>query len=163
MRPGGRYRRRGSASGGFGLVELLIVVLFIGILVRFALPVYHGLALQARAERALEAVDELRLAAFSYNADTGRWPADVSGGVLPPELEPYLDEGFSLEREDFTLDWDHWTLPEGAPGNPEVTLLLGITVATGDRAVGQALVERVGDAIARFTLDGRYTFILAAP
>lgn len=155
--------RRGSSSrAGFALVELMIVVMLIAILARIALPAYQGLVLQARAAQALGDINAVRLAAFSYNVETGRWPPDVNRGIVPPELEPYLNDGFSFDREGYRLDWDNWMLPDGTPRHSDTNVLLGISVATQDAALGQALLNLVGDAIARYTISEHYTFILAA-
>lgn len=155
-------RRRGSSNqAGFALVELLIVVLFLAILARVAIPGYQSLLLQERAAQALGDIKAVRLAAFSYNVQTEKWPADARKGVLPPELRPYLPEGFSFQREGYFLDWENWTLPDGKPKHEGTAVLLGVSVATEDAALGQALVNLVGEAIARFTISDHYTFILA--
>lgn len=143
-------------------MELLIVLMIVAILARMSLPVYHKLVLQARAGDAAGEIDAVRLAAFSYNEETGLWPRDVSGGVVPPELVPYLDEGFSFEREGYRFDWDNWTLPDGAPKHSEIEVLLGISMATYDAALGQAVLELVDETVTRFTVAEHYTFIVAA-
>lgn len=139
----------------------MIVVTIVGILARIALPGYHSLMLRARAAQALGDINAIRVAAFSYNVETGQWPADVARGIVPPELEPYLGEGFSFAREGYLLDWDNWILPDGTPLYPDTDVLLGVSIATGDAALGHALVDLVGESVARFTISEHYTFILA--
>ncbi len=145
---------------GFGLLELMIVIMIVGIIARIAMPVYQNLVLRARAAEALAQIDAIRLAAFTYNSQTGQWPADTDLGVVPPELGPYLGEEFSFVQSGYDLDWDHWTLPDGTPGHSGTDVLLGVSVATANAALGEALVSLVGDSAARFTIEGHYTFII---
>lgn len=152
----------GANRPGFGLVELMIVVMIIGILARISLPAYHNLILHARATQLVGEIHAIRVAVYSYNVETNRWPEDTQAGVVPPELEPYLGDGYSFVRDGYTLDWDNWILPDGTPKHPDTGTLLGISVSTSNTALGQALLELVGDAVARYTLNDHYTFILAA-
>lgn len=162
--PRSRVKPRGSAWStrrqGFGLLELMIVVMIVGIMARIALPAYQNLVLRARAVEALGDINAIRLAAFTYNSRTGQWPADVNRGIVPPELTPYLGEQFSFVRAGYNLDWDNWMLPDGSPGKSETNVLLGISVATTNPALGEALVSLVGESAARFTIAEHYTFII---
>lgn len=150
----------GIRRAGFGLVELMMVVMIVGILARIAMPSYQTLMLRERAAEAVGDINAIRVAALSYNARTGQWPADVNPGILPSELGPYLGEQFSFVRTGYSLDWDHWRLPDGSPGRPGVDVLLGVSIATEDAALGEALVDLVGESTARFTIAEHYTFII---
>lgn len=147
---------------GFGLVELMIVIMIMGILVRIALPAYHHIMLQARATQALGHINTIRLAAYSYYAAHGEWPPDVNRGIVPPELTPYLGQEFSFQREGYLLDWDHWVLPDGTPSRPETGVVVGVSIASPNPALGEALVGLVGRSAARFTIDEHHTFIIEA-
>lgn len=151
-------RRKGRP--GFTIVELLIVLLIVAILAGLAVPAYGKISLRARATAALADIEAIRTAAFAYNADTNRWPADVSRGIVPPELKPYLGEGFSFERGSYLLDWDNWGL--GNADRSGRTVLLGVSLVTSEEALGDALVNLVGDKAAAFTIGEHYTFIIAA-
>lgn len=143
------------------LVQLVLVLLLVAILARVSLPVYHAVALRVRTASAVTAIDAVRDAARSYNAATGQWPADARGGVVPPELRAYLGEAFRFDRRSYRLDWENWHLPDGRPDRPDATVVLGVSIATENAALGQALRKVVGDSVPSFTLGDRYTFILA--
>lgn len=146
---------------GFTLIELMMVVLVVAILARLALPAYQGLVLKARAAEALGDINAVRVAAYSYNADTNGWPADVNRGTLPPELEPYLGEDFSFDREHYRLDWDNWMMPDGSPKNGS-GVLVGVSMVTDNEALGNALVELLGENTATYTISEHYTFVVLA-
>ena len=147
---------------GFTLVELLVVILLLGILARLAIPAYQSVTLRARAAAALSEIKTVQLAAYSYNIDTGQWPPDVSRGVTPPELDPYLNDPEAFVGDGYLLDWDNWILPDGSPLHPETGILLGISLVTADERLGQALVDLVGGGAAEFTIGEHYTFVIAA-
>lgn len=143
------------------MVELAVVVLVVGILARIAMPAYHNIVYRARAAAALGDLETIRLAAFEYNTDTGGWPADRYPGEVPPELEPYLGEGFTFDREHYQLDWENWILPDGTPKHPNTGVLLGVSITTSDPHLGGALEALVGTQ-AHYTLNSNYTFIIAS-
>jgi type II secretory pathway pseudopilin PulG len=147
---------------GVTLVELLVVVLMVSVLVRIALPAYHKITIRAQAAAILSEIDTIRLAALDYYADHDRWPADVSHGVTPPELAPYLDDDFSFRGERYVLDWGNWSLPDGTPDDPEASALVGISLVTADALLGETLVALAGPNTVQYTIAEHYTFIIAA-
>lgn len=151
-----------TARPGFTITELLIAVLVIGILFRIATPAYARYMYMARAARVIAEIHAVRVAAYAYNADTGGWPADVSRGIVPPELVPYLGSGFSFDRDTYLLDWDHWVLPDGTPSRPETGTLVGVSLTTADPAFGAAFVELLGENTARATIEDHFTFVIIA-
>ncbi|HUG39337.1 MAG TPA: prepilin-type N-terminal cleavage/methylation domain-containing protein [Longimicrobiales bacterium] len=147
---------------GFTLVELLIVVVLVGLIVRLAIPSYQRYVLTARAAAAISEIETVRLAAYTYHSDALEWPADVDRGIVPPELVPYLGDGFSFTGDHYMLDWDNWTLPDGSPSEPETGVLVGISMTTADKRLGSAFVRLLGDGAARATIDEHYTLVVVA-
>lgn len=147
---------------GFTLVEILVVLFVVAILARIAMPVYHELSFRARAAAALGELQAIRAAAYQYHADTNTWPADSYPGELPVELAPYLGPGFSFSRDRYELDWENWILPDGTPKHPRTGVLIGISVVTPERRLGEALEALVGTSRAHYTLGDNYTFIIAS-
>lgn len=156
----GRMRR--AARPGFTLVEVLVVVLLLGIIVRVATPAYQRVLLRARAAEALSNIQSVRIAAYAYHTDHNEWPPDYDPGIRPPELEAYLGPQFPFESDAYQLDWENWVLPDGAPKHPETGVLLGVSITTRNAELGQALVSLVGESMAHYTLGNNYTFVIAA-
>jgi prepilin-type N-terminal cleavage/methylation domain-containing protein len=150
-----------ARRAGFTLVELLVVVLILSILVRIALPSYRQITLRASAAAIMGDISVVRHAAFNYFADHGHWPPDVNRGVTPPGLVPYLPDGFTFRGEGYNLDWDNWTLPDGTPKHSGVKVLVGISVATTNPALGEAFLAVLGGAAAH-TLGEHYTYVILA-
>ncbi len=147
---------------GYTLVELMVAAIMVGILARIAMPLYQNMTYRARAAATLGDLNAIRVAAYAYNTDTNRWPADAQPGEVPPELVPYLDDGFTFTRSHYQLDWENWVLPDGTPQHPDTNVLLGISIVTSDARLGHALEEVVPGNGVRFTLGSSYTFIIAS-
>lgn len=145
---------------GVSLIELMIGMLLVAILARIAMPAYERITIRAHAAAALGDIQAVRAAVYSYNADTNAWPPDTGPGVTPPELEPYLGEGFSFEREQWQLDWENWVLPDGTPKHPGTGVLLGVSITTQDDLLGATIEDLVGSSTAHYTLGDNYTFVM---
>ncbi len=78
--------RTESATRGFTLVEILIVVVILGILSAAVVPAFGGVTDDSRQGAFIESLHGMTEACEMYRARTGQYPADTSSGVFPPEL-----------------------------------------------------------------------------
>ncbi len=78
--------RRGHASRGFTILELMIVVTIVGILATLAVPSYHGSVLRAREAALRQDLFTMRDVLDQHRADKGAYPESleelVSAGYL---------------------------------------------------------------------------------
>ncbi len=83
----GRMR---SATAGFGLVEVMMVVLIVSFLALAALPAF--LRVQ-RKSRSTAVINDLRAFASAFDAyaqEVGQFPPETKAGVLPPAMSDRL-------------------------------------------------------------------------
>ena len=145
---------------GSTIVEVTTVLLIASIITRIAIPQMQDILTQARATEIRATFSVVEDAATRLSVENSAWPEDADAGVVPPELLGNLPPGFSFDRGRYQLDWENWALPEGIPSDSTVRGLIGISVTTSDRSLGQALL-RVIPANAKFALGETYTFIFA--
>lgn len=146
-----------SRRRGYTLIEILIVASIIGILTGLITPQYRHVRKKAQAARIVGDFHAIRIAAFSYHADSRRWPRDVSRGVVPPEMRPYLPGNFSFSKPEYVFDWENWVSVDlRQTGQGEV---LGISVVTSDRELLQEVGNLLGDALTMDLGDRRTFFI----
>ena len=116
-----------ASSGGFTLLELMVVVAILGILSAFAIPSYQGYLTQARQAALRSAVQSMTVPQSLYQAEQGTYsgqgwrPGDgaTETGWLPPD-----------GADTFT-----YTLRAGADG---------YSVSVTDPASGESLVVDFG-------------------
>jgi len=78
--------------GGFGLIEMLVVIGAISILVGIALPAYNGYREKAKIAEAMKVLKDIEVAIITLAADSGEWPGHQNLGVI--------NNGASNEIED---------------------------------------------------------------
>ncbi len=155
-----RTPRVGSERKGFTMVEMLTVAVVMGTLARVGTPTFHEVLLRARAAAVAGDFETVRVAVLNYYADHLEWPDDGYTGQVPGGLEPYLPDNFSFVRQGYRFDWENWALPSGLPEHPERGVLLGISIVTSDRELGQAVVDLFGRNMPHYTLGSTYTFVI---
>ncbi len=83
-----------GVSGGFTLIEVLLVVLLIGILVAVAYPFYKGYREKARILQAVNDITAIASVASNYWNDNRAYPAGLAdigmAGKLDPWGRPYV-------------------------------------------------------------------------
>jgi prepilin-type N-terminal cleavage/methylation domain-containing protein len=139
---------------GFTLVEMMVVMVVIGLLASIVTLKYIDLSRTAYAAKVVGEFTTIRLAAYNYEADHNNvWPADVAGGVTPPEMIPYLPQGFSFVAPTYTLDWENRS-PSLIPFE------LAITLTSSDPALMNALRQNLGNNAPYFFSGDQLTYVL---
>ena len=67
--------------------------------------------------------------------------------MIPAELEDYLPQGFTFSGDGYQLDFESWSLPGGLPGDPNTTILIGVSVVAVEDDLGSAIAEFLAGAI----------------
>ncbi len=154
-----QVERRDSRRGGFTLIELLSVVSIVGILAGLAIPNMQNVVFRARATEAAADMEVVRVATLNYQADMMSWPAEAATGAIPAGLEAYLPEGFTFSRDGYQLDFESWSLPSGLPGDPNTTMLIGVSVVVAEDDLGSAIAEFLSGAIV-FSVGNTHTIVI---
>lgn len=145
-------RRADADRHGFTLIELLVVVLILGLLTTLGMLRFADLRNTARTSQVAGDIRVLTVGAYNYFADHEEWPPEVGPGVVPPGLEPYIP-GFSLEKPEYTLDWDNLGLG-GA------NFMVGVTVTSSDATFMEKLERNLGSKYPYFKAGGSLTYII---
>ena len=101
--------RRGEASAGITLIELLIAVVIVGIIAAFATPNYLSHVQNARAERAMQLLEEIAIRQEIYKAANGKYAQDLGGlGYTDLNIGTYTvntvtQEGCSIDADCLAL------------------------------------------------------------
>jgi type IV pilus assembly protein PilA len=86
--------RSRSASRGFTLIELMIVIAILGILMAIAIPAYSDYTIRAQVAEGITMVGDLKLRIAEFQRARGRFPRDNgNAGVAAPEhlIGNYVD------------------------------------------------------------------------
>ncbi|MBN2582037.1 MAG: prepilin-type N-terminal cleavage/methylation domain-containing protein [Planctomycetes bacterium] len=157
-------RRAGSASGGFTIIEILIVVVILGLLAAIVMTLFGDSREEARQIAFISDVEIFGNAARVYWVRTGEHVAAADAGVVPVGWESYIDH----------RKWQR-TTPIGGAWDTEldtfgVKSALGVDFANGggedqDDTYMSEVDSRFDDgdlATGRFRrlAPGRYYFIL---
>ncbi len=65
-------------SGGFTLIELMIVIAIVAILVAIAVPAYQEYSIRAKISECMVGAAPAKLGISEFISTTGNWPQDVS-------------------------------------------------------------------------------------
>jgi prepilin-type N-terminal cleavage/methylation domain-containing protein len=145
---------------GFTFVELMTVIIVLGLLASLAILKYIDLTHRARTAQAAGDLEAVRIAAYGAWYETGKWPAEVGAGVVPPELVQYLPRGFTFQRNDYTLDWENFAPPNGGP---TAGMQVGVVVTTNNVRLEHALENALGNKLPFVDVGGVLTFIIVGP
>lgn len=143
---------------GFSLIELLLAVTIVGLLAGIALPNLQVVRLRAQAAEISGAMDVVRIATQQHAGDDFTWPAEVGQGVVPPELVPYLPDGFTFQGNGYELDYENLS-PVVIPGDPNTNRLIGVAVIADTDELSAAIVEFFGGVIV-YSFGRKHTVII---
>lgn len=76
------YLNKSSRSGGFTLIELMIVISIVAILVALAVPAYQEYNIRAKVTECMVGAAPAKLAVSEYMSTTGNWPPDMDTAAL---------------------------------------------------------------------------------
>lgn len=145
---------------GFTFAELMIVLLVITILAGMMVMRYIELKHRALAAQATSDMENVRLAAFTKFYDTGSWPSDPGQGVVPPELVPYLGNGFSFSKPEYKLEFENFAPPGGGPS---ATYQIAIRFSSSNQALVNTMLQVVGDRSPYIVLGNDVAVVLVGP
>ncbi len=131
----------------------------VGILASLAIPNLRSMTFRARATEVAGDLEVVRVATVSFNGDAHTWPADAAQGVIPPELNGYLPDGFSFQGNGFELKYEHFNLPGGLPGDPNTTQLIAVSVTVETEELSNAVVELLGGSLV-FSVGSTHTVVI---
>ena len=80
---------RNIGQQGFTLIELMVVVAIIGTLAAIAVPNYLGYLETAKFSQVIADLKGVELAAFSFQAENGRFPATLVEAGLGNPVDPW--------------------------------------------------------------------------
>jgi prepilin-type N-terminal cleavage/methylation domain-containing protein len=145
---------------GFTIIELLMTLTIVGLLSSIAVPKFRDVRRRASAAQIMGDFTVLRHAALSFYADSQYYPEETGAGEIPPNLTKYLPQGFSMKRDQWELDYEHWDTKTASAlttsGN-----LIGVSFSTPDTALGRTAMVLMGNN-PNFTMGTKYTFLLSS-
>lgn len=145
------------ARSGFTLVELMVAVTICSVLAAIAVPKYREMRRRATAAQIMGDFDVMRHAALSFYVDSQYFPEEPSGSTIPPGLVKYLPTGFTMEKPDWTMEYENVAMTEG--GVTKSSQIVGVTFATPDTNLGRTAMKLIGNAPS-FTTGTKYTFLI---
>ncbi|MGH7512841.1 MAG: type II secretion system protein [Gemmatimonadales bacterium] len=145
---------------GFTFVELMTVLIVLGLLASLAILKYIDLTHRARAAQAAGDLEAVRIAAYGAWYETGHWPPEVGPGVIPPGLAQYLPSGFTFQRNEYTLDWENFSPPNGGQ---TAGMQVGVVVSSTQPRLQLALENALGNKLPFVNVGGNLTFIIVGP
>ena len=146
-----------NRRAGFTLVEMLVVMIFLGLLTSIGLLKYIDLRATARTAAMVADFQSVTLASFNYYADREEWPAEAGPGQVPNGLNPYLPgalvDGF--DRTHYVLDYENIQIDD--------TPLIAVALTTTDTRLFNKLVAGYATRAPFFMNGSKLSYLIAGP
>jgi type IV pilus assembly protein PilE len=139
--PGQNLRKR-AASGGFTLVELMLVVVIMGVLLAVAFPSYIDSVRKGRRAEGIAALTALQQAQERFRANKSAYgnlnvPADAATLNDAPRLSKSANERYTLEVDDLTgTTYTLTATATGAQASDTACVKLGVKANGGNLRYG---------------------------
>ena len=124
-----------SRSSGFTLIEIMIVVVIIGVLASFAIPIFMKVRQQSFASAIVNNFRVYRAEFEMFAMAEGDWPPDADPSVVPAGMDGRLNRLWEDTTGGESWDWERNSAAVEA----------GISLQ-GDRAV-PAVMERIDEIL----------------
>lgn len=103
-------------SGGFTLIELMIVIAILGILLAIAIPAYQDYTVRSRVSEGINLAASPKLAVSEYVQTSGTWPADnAEAGYNAPVTDLVDDIQITASGENGIITVTYATDADGIP------------------------------------------------
>lgn len=145
---------------GYSFIELMVVMAFIGLLTRLAIPRYSDMKRRALAASIIGDVHAVRVALFTRYAEIQAFPPDAGPGTIPADLVDYLPKGFQFTHPDYQYDYEVWQLAGGTPGDPQQETMIGVAVTVNDVRLANQLVFTASKGYGPFQSGNKVTFFV---
>ena len=92
----GEKQGKGKRSGGFTLIELMIVIAIIAILVALAVPAYKDYTIRAKITECINGAAVAKIQVSEHRQSLGAWPGSaIIAGIDTPSGSSFYCTGFS--------------------------------------------------------------------
>ena len=145
---------------GYSIIELMVVLAFIGLLTRLAIPRYGDMKRRATAAAIIGDVHAIRVALFTRYVEAQDWPAETGPGAIPPALTDYLPDQFSFAHPDYEYDYEVWALSGGTPTDPQQETMIGVAVTMQDGKLADQLILTASRGYGPFRAGNKVTFFV---
>lgn len=92
---GARAAGKPDRTGGFTLVEIMVVVVIVGLLAAMAIPAFQHVRERAIASRYVNDFRQFESAFQRYATENGQWPPSAGDGVIPAGMDGYLPTAYT--------------------------------------------------------------------
>ncbi len=146
-----------------GLARGMIVLEVVALLGCLLAPSVRRALLGQRAQQIAGEIRIVDDAGRAAHAKTGVWPDDAVAGGVPAALAAYLPRGFRFDRPGYRLDWDQWTVVNGADPLAQPRSYVAVSVTSQDSRLLAMVADRLGASPPHFAVGDRLTVMIVDP